>query len=64
MSHGIKRQRESPEKEAARREKERTQITEYRTLTEDVMTRVVVLVYASADRFSEVRMISQKMHST
>ena len=40
MSHGVKRQRESVENEAARREKEKSQINEYRTLTEDVMTRV------------------------
>lgn len=40
MSHGIKRQRESPEKEAARIEKEKTLVNEYRTLVEDVMTRV------------------------
>jgi hypothetical protein len=47
MSHGIKRQRESPEKEAARRDKERSQIQEYRSLTEDVMTRVSSPSYKS-----------------
>jgi hypothetical protein len=41
MSHGIKRQKESPEKEAARREKEQAQVEEYLKLTEDVMTRVL-----------------------
>lgn len=40
MSHGIKRQRESPEKEAARLEKEKSQISDYRALVEDVMLRV------------------------
>jgi len=40
MSHGVKRQREPAKKEAARREKEKSQISEYRTLTEDVMARV------------------------
>jgi hypothetical protein len=40
MSHGIKRQRESPEKEAARVEKEKSQISEYRALVEDIMLRV------------------------
>jgi hypothetical protein len=67
MSHGIKRQRESPEKEAARREREKNQIAEYRSLTEDVMTRV----YPSLTQLlrmlivsSEVGMTSQKLHST
>ena len=40
MSHGVKRQREPAKKEAARREKEKSQINEYRTLTEDVMARI------------------------
>jgi len=43
MSHGVKRQRESPEKEAARLEKEKAQINDYRALTEDVLTRVALL---------------------
>ena len=43
MSHGVKRQRESPEKEAARLEKEKAQINDYRALTEDVLTRVIIL---------------------
>ena len=43
MSHGVKRQRESPEKEAARLEKEKAQINDYRALTEDVLTRVILL---------------------
>lgn len=58
MSHGIKRQRESPEKEAARREKEKNQISEYRSLTEDVMTRVyhsLTRLGAHADRFKRSR---------
>ena len=41
MSHGVQRQRLSPEKEAARREKESAQIIDYRKLTEDVMNRVL-----------------------
>jgi len=41
MSHGVKRQKESPEREAARKEKEQAQIEEYRGLTEDVMNRVI-----------------------
>lgn len=41
MSHGVKRQRESPEKEAAILEKERVQVNEYRALLDDVMTRVL-----------------------
>ena len=40
MSHGVKRQRESPEKEVARLEKERAEISDYRALTEEVMARV------------------------
>jgi len=40
MSHGIKRARESQEKEAARKEKERAQVQEYRALTDDVMNKV------------------------
>lgn len=43
MSHGIKRQKESPEKEAARKERERAQVDEYRALSEDVMNRVPLL---------------------
>jgi geranylgeranyl transferase type-2 subunit alpha len=59
MSHGIKRQRESPEKEAARLEKERSQISEYRALVEDVMLRVyssfilVLILQRSRDDFSK-----------
>jgi len=45
MSHAVKRQRESPEKEAARKEKERTLLNEYRTLVEDVMKRVLLTAY-------------------
>ena len=40
MWHGVKRQCESPEKEAARLEKEKAQISDYRTLAADVLTRV------------------------
>ena len=40
MSHAVKRQRESPEKETAWKEKEKTLLNEYRTLVEDVMKRV------------------------
>jgi hypothetical protein len=40
MSHGVKRKKESLEKELARKEKEQTQIQEYKDLTEDVMKRV------------------------
>lgn len=40
MSHGIQRKRETPEKEAARKEKEKAQVQEYRALTEDVMNKV------------------------
>src|SRR5271163_3586969 len=40
MSHGVTRRRESPEKEAARKEKEKGQIVEYRALAQDVLTRV------------------------
>jgi len=40
MSHGVKRAKQTAEKEAARKDKERAQIQEYRALTEDVMTRV------------------------
>jgi ribosomal protein S25 len=61
MSHGVKRQRESPEKEAARLEKEQVQVSEYRTLTEDVMTRVRDQVKA-ADRVSETCMTTRKRH--
>jgi hypothetical protein len=41
MSHGVQRQKESPEKEVARREKEQAQLEGYLKLTEDVMTRVL-----------------------
>jgi hypothetical protein len=41
MSHGVKRQRESPEKEAARLQKEEAELSGYRTLLDDVMTRVL-----------------------
>lgn len=40
MSHGVKRQRESPEKEQARKEKEKTLVHEYKSLVQDIMTRV------------------------
>jgi hypothetical protein len=40
MSHGVTRLRESPEKEAARKEKEKAQIVEYRALVQDVLTHV------------------------
>jgi hypothetical protein len=40
MSHGVTRRRESPEKEAARKEKEKGQIVEYRALVQDVLTHV------------------------
>jgi hypothetical protein len=45
MSHAVKRKRESPEKEAARKEKEKGEISEYRKLTENVMARVCALFY-------------------
>ena len=44
MSHGIKRARESQEKEAARKEKERAQVKEYRELTDDVMNKVYTML--------------------
>jgi hypothetical protein len=40
MSHGVTRRRESPEKEAARKEKEKGQIVEYEALVQDVLTHV------------------------
>jgi len=40
MSHGVKRQRESPEKEAARKEKEKSLVNEYKSLVQQIMTRV------------------------
>jgi hypothetical protein len=44
MSHGVKRQKESSEKEAARREKEKAQIDDYRSLAEQVMNRVCLSI--------------------
>ena len=60
MSHGVKRQRESVEKEAARREKEKSQINEYRSLTEDVMKRVTGSIFRQLIVFSEARMTCRK----
>ena len=64
MSHGVKRQRESVEKEAARREKEKSQINEYRSLTNDVMRRVTRSIFRQLIVFSEVRMTCRKLRST
>jgi|SRR5579859_319321 len=47
MSHGVSRQKESPEKEAARLEKEKSQVAEYCALVEDVMTRVSISTLAA-----------------
>jgi len=55
MSHSVKRQRESPEKEAARLEKERTQISEYRALTEDVLARVIPLLASPSETFKRAK---------
>ena len=62
MSHGLKRQRESPEKEAARLEREKAQISDYRALTEDVLTRVCPIAVIPLI-FSEQIMTCPKLHS-
>jgi hypothetical protein len=62
MSHSVKRQRESPEKEAARLEKGKAQIIDYRALTEDVLARVIPFFQSPPETFSEPTMTCPNPH--
>ena len=64
MSHGVTRKRESPEKEAARREKERSEVNEYRKLTEEVMSRVLPIVCSAKLRQRTQRDFSKDLTTT